>query len=82
MNYKLCEYEATAIGGPVFLRATHQLSNENIVDIKTCLNIVNKIIQARDTKKIKKIIDTIPPIECLSNTLQKISKVEIPAFDY
>ena len=59
----------------------HPLDFENVADINCCVNIVNslkKAIKHDDQKKIKEIIRSIPNIDCLPETVEKMSKVFIP----
>jgi len=69
----------------------HQLDFENIADIQACLRIVNEIKKAIVIKngkivggdaKVREITHRLPNIECLPETIEKMSEVTVPVTDY
>jgi hypothetical protein len=66
----------------------HELNFENIADIGVCLRIVSEIKKTQGAndkgefvcnwKRVEEITKGIPNIDCLPETIQKMSKVTIP----
>lgn len=80
MEYKLYETE-TGI--------EHELEFENIADIQCCLHVVYALKQLRkgpktpeDKKRFEYDVKNIPGINCLPETIQKMSKVTVPVTEY
>ena len=87
MDYKLYEFGESTV--------EHDLEFENIADIQCCLGIVHKLKQLGDISSsgkyslskshiilMQSIVKNIPNIECLPETIQKMSKVTVPETDY
>ncbi len=86
MHYELRELDSNQI------EVIHELDFENIADIQVCLEIVRELKKTRtpdgkgglicDCKRMEDIVRGLPNIECLPETIRKMSKVTVPVTDY
>ena len=80
MNYELREFNNFDT------MTTHDLEFENIVDIQCCLETVQKLKEAfkkpNAKEEIYNIVRWLPNLECLDDTIERMSAVTVPVTDY